>query len=178
VSIARRAIDLGAPPGAGDRALGELDEQLAAELAAVIEARALPLPALTARAPGSSVLAGIARRARRELLTRLELTCDRIGDRAHDGRAIDAIDELRTFVAVRRAYDEASALGGLELERLAFPHVHGELLAWLVWLWNDRKEHFLSHLVTGWLYERALAVGDAEAIELHGANGAIAIPGR
>jgi hypothetical protein len=136
------------------------------------------LPAIAAGAPGSPVVAGIARRARRELLTRLELTCDRIGDRTHEQRAFDAIDELRTFVAVRRAYDDAASQGGLELERLAFPHVHGELLSWLAWLWNDRKEHFLSHLITAWLYERALAVGDAEAIELHGSNGAIAIPNR
>ena len=122
------------------------------------------------------MLAAIGRRARRELLTRLELTCDRIGDRARDDRNLDAIDELRTFAAVRRAYEQAAIQGGADLERLAYPHVHGELLTWTVWLWNQRHEYLLSHLVTAWLYERALAVGDAEAIELHGANGAIAIP--
>ncbi|HVV82664.1 MAG TPA: hypothetical protein VHE35_06270 [Kofleriaceae bacterium] len=178
IAVARRAIALGAAPDAGDRAMVELDEQIIGELADLIDQRALPLPALHARAPGSALLAAIARRARRELLTRLELTCDRIGDRTHEQRPIDAIDELRTFVAVRRAYEEAAAQGGPELERLAFPHVHAELLQWTVWLWNERKEHFLSHLVTAWLFERALAVGDAEAIELHGANGAIRIPGR
>lgn len=177
VAVARRAIELGAPVDAGDRALAALDDQVVGELAALIERRALPLPALHARAPGSPLLAAVARRARRDMLARLELTCDRIGDRTHAERSIDPIDELRTFVAVRRAYDDAAAQGGVELERLAFPHVHGELSSWTVWLWNERAQHLLSHLITTWLFERALAVGDAEAIELHGANGAIPVPG-
>jgi type III restriction enzyme len=42
--------------------------------------------------------------------------------------------------------------------------------------WKGNKEYLLSHLITLWLFERALAVGDAEAIELHGNNGAIAVP--
>ena len=177
VAVARRAIELGAPVDAGDRALAALDDQVVGELAALVERRALPLPALHARAPGSPLLAAVAGRARRDMLARLELTCDRIGDRTHAERSIDPIDELRTFVAVRRAYDDAAAQGGVELERLAFPHVHGELSSWTVWLWNERSQHLLSHLITTWLFERALAVGDAEAIELHGANGAIPVPG-
>ena len=47
-----------------------------------------------------------------------------------------------------------------------------------MWLWNRRKEYTLSHALTSWLFERALVVGDAEAIELHGKNGAIAEPDR
>jgi len=48
--------------------------------------------------------------------------------------------------------------------------------AWAVWLWNVRHEHVASHAISAWLFERALVVGDAASIELHGKNGALAIP--
>lgn len=176
VAIARRASELAAPADAADRALTELRGRVADELALALAARGLSLGELAARVPGSHTVAAIAHRARRELLGALELACDRVGDRVSEARAIDAIDELRTFLAIRAAYERAAHHGGAELERLAFPHVHEELTSWTVWLWNERHEYLLSHLVSTWLYERARAVGDAEAIELHGKNGALAVP--
>ena len=47
-----------------------------------------------------------------------------------------------------------------------------------MWLWNDRREYVLSHAVSSWLLAEALAVGDAQAIEVHTGNTALAIPPR
>ncbi len=171
-----RAAALGAPADAGTRVLADLRDQVVGDLAAVILDGAIALPPLARAGAGSPVLAAAAARARHELLARLELAVARVGTRIADDHALPAIDEWRSFLAVHAEYAAVAAQGGLELERLAFPHVHSELTAWAVWLWNQRQQYTLSHALTSWLYERALAVGDAEAIELHGKNGAISAP--
>jgi hypothetical protein len=168
--IAQRAISLGAPSDAASRAVEEMRLQVVGDVATAILAAGVSLPGLLARGGDSGILGAAAARARAELLARLELSFERIGGRVHEHTAIAPIDEWRTFLAVRAAYTEAARQGGLELERLAFPHAHGELTSWSVWMWNDRKEHAISHGMTTWLFERALAVGDAQAIELHGKN--------
>jgi hypothetical protein len=61
---------------------------------------------------------------------------------------------------------------------LLFPHAHTALNRLAVWLWNERKEHVLSQAISEWLLAEALAVGDAQAIELHQSNAAIGIPAR
>ena len=169
-ALARRALTLGAPPDAATRAADELQSQAITDLAAAILSAGVALPALAARAADSKTLAAAAARARAELLARLELQFDRIGGRVHERTPLAPIDEWRSFLAVRAAYTAAAAQGGEELERLAFPHAHTELTAWTVWLWNDHRQHSLSYGMTSWLFERALAVGDAQAIELHGKN--------
>lgn len=190
-AIAQRAITLGAPPDASARAVDELRAQVVTDVAHAILASGARLPALLAVAEGDggggraggaggggggdehaarSILTAAAARARAELLAGLELTFERIGGRVHDRAPLAAIDEWRSFLAVRAAYHHAARQGGVELERLAFPHAHAELTSWSVWLWNDRHEHAISHGMTTWLYEQALAVGDAQAIELHGKN--------
>lgn len=173
-----RAAELGAPSDAGTRAVADLRDQAVSDLAAAIVDDAIALPALAEAGAGSPVLAAAAARARHELLGRLELSIARLGTRVDDEHALPAIDEWRSFLAVHAEYTAVAAQGGLELERLAYPHVHSELTSWTVWLWNRRKEYTLSHALTSWLFERALVVGDAEAIELHGKNGAIAEPDR
>jgi hypothetical protein len=175
-AIAQRAISLGAPSDAASRAVEEMRLQVVSDVATAILAAGVSLPGLLARGGESGVLAAAAARARAELLARLELSFERIGGRVHEHTAIAPIDEWRTFLAVRAAYTEAARQGGLELERLAFPHAHSELTGWSVWMWNDRKEHAISHGMTTWLFERALAVGDAQAIELHGKNAQLEPP--
>jgi hypothetical protein len=167
--IAVRAIELGAPTDAASRAVEELRGQVVGDFAQAVLEAGVSLPALLARSD-SDVLAAAAARARAELLARLELTFERIGGRVNEHVAIAPVDEWRSFLAIRAAYHEAARQGGAELERLAFPHAHSELTSWSVWMWNDRKEHAISHGMTTWLFERALAVGDAQAIELHGKN--------
>lgn len=166
--IAQRAIDLGAPSDAASRAAEEMRLQVVNDVASAILAAGVSLPRLGDNASG--ILAAATARARAELLARLELTFEKIGGRVNEHAAIAPLDEWRSFLAVRAAYAEAARQGGVELERLAFPHAHSELTSWSVWMWNDRKEHAISHGMTTWLYERALAVGDAQAIELHGRN--------
>jgi hypothetical protein len=175
-AIAQRAISLGAPSDAASRAVEEMRLQVVSDVANAILAAGVSLPGLIARGGESGVLAAAAARARAELLARLELAFERIGGRVHERTAIAPIDEWRTFLAIRAAYTEAARQGGLELERLAFPHAHSELTGWSVWMWNDRKEHAISHGMTTWLFERALAVGDAQAIELHGKNAQLEPP--
>jgi hypothetical protein len=46
------------------------------------------------------------------------------------------------------------------------------------WLWNKREEYALSHAIFKWLLAEALAVGDAEAIELGHRNCALSVPTR
>jgi hypothetical protein len=174
--IARRAIELGAPTDAASRAVEEMRVQVVSDVAHAILSAGLSLTALVARGGESGVLAAAAAKARAELLARLELTFERIGGRVNERVAIAPIDEWRSFLALRAAYVEAARQGGVELERLAFPHAHSELTSWTVWMWNDRKEHAISHGMTTWLYERALAVGDAQAIELHGKNAQLEPP--
>jgi hypothetical protein len=172
--IAQRALDLGAPSDAASRAVEEMRVQVVSDVAGAILAAGLSLPRLGERE--SEILAAAAARARAELLARLELTFEKIGGRVTEHVAIAPLDEWRSFLAVRAAYTEAARQGGVELERLAFPHAHSELTSWSVWMWNDRKEHAVSHGMTTWLYERALAVGDAQAIELHGKNAQLEPP--
>ena len=47
-----------------------------------------------------------------------------------------------------------------------------------VWLWNTRNEYALSHAISKWLLGEALAVGDAEAIELCSRNVRLSVPTR
>jgi hypothetical protein len=46
------------------------------------------------------------------------------------------------------------------------------------WLWNTRNEYALSHAISTWLLAEALAVGDAEAIELGHRNCGLHVPHR
>ncbi len=46
------------------------------------------------------------------------------------------------------------------------------------WLWNTRHEHVLSHAISRWLLAEAIAVGDAEAIELGHRNCSLTVPTR
>ena len=99
-------------------------------------------------------------------------------ERRTTGTARAAIDEWREWVALSSAYGAAVATGGLELRRLAFPHAYTTGTSMAAWLWNSRKEYALSHAISAWLLAEALAVGDAEAIELCTRNVGLAVPTR
>jgi hypothetical protein len=68
--------------------------------------------------------------------------------------------------------------GGPELRRLAFPHAFTTGSNMAAWLWNELDEFSISHAISTWLLEEALAVGDAEAIELGHRNTALRVPTR
>ncbi len=175
-----RALDVGAPPDAGHRVLDELARTAADELADLVIAAELPVDRLHGeRAPApASILATCLRRVHHRLLGELELAITRTATRVAAKRALPAIDEWREACALREAHGRACRIGGLELRRLAFPHLHAELTTWGVGLWNDRKEHALSDAITIWLLAEALAVGDAQAIDCHARNASLPIPAR
>ncbi|HEX8109548.1 MAG TPA: hypothetical protein VF516_17575, partial [Kofleriaceae bacterium] len=99
-------------------------------------------------------------------------------ERRHDQTPHPSIDEWREFIALWAAYHAAVTAGGLELRRLAFPNAFSKGSNMAAWLWNKREEYALSHAISRWLLDEALAVGDAEAIELGHRNCALAVPTR
>jgi hypothetical protein len=171
--LSRRALELDAPLGAVDRALREVAGAVADELARAAETARLGAPAATG-AVGSE----LARRLRHGRLDALEAGFTRWAQRRHDGEVHPAIDEWREFIALQAAYANAVEAGGTELRRLAFPHAFSTGSNMAAWLWNSRSEYALSHAVSKWLLDEALAVGDTEAIELGHRNCGMSIPTR
>ena len=171
--LARRALELEAPPGAVDRALRDVASAASTELARIAETGAIVPPS----SPGP-VGDALARRLRHGRLDALEASFTRWADRRRNGDIRAAIDEWREFVALRAAYDAAVSSGGLELRRLAFPHAYTTGTQMAAWLWNTRKEYVISHAISAWLREEAMAVGDTEAIELCTRNCGLAVPTR
>jgi hypothetical protein len=171
--LARRALELDAPPGAVDRALREVAGAVTDELGRIADAHRLGAPASS-----GPVGDGLARRLRHGRLDALEQAFTRWAQRRHDGAVRSAIDEWREFVALQGSYTAAVAAGGAELRRLAFPHAFSTGSKMAAWLWNTRREYALSHAISRWLLAEALAVGDAEAIELGHRNCSLHVPTR
>lgn len=171
--LARRALELDAPLGAVDRALRDVAATVTDELA-----RAADTAKLGAPPAGGPVGNELLRRLRHGRLDALETAFTRWADRRTTGDVRPAIDEWREFVALRAAYTAAVTAGGAELRRLAFPHAFSTGSNMAAWLWNARDEYVLSHAISKWLLDEALAVGDAEAIELGHRNCGLAVPTR
>jgi hypothetical protein len=167
--LERRADQLGATPGAAQRAAGEIMETVARELRATIERRRLPSPSLRSSRFGQLLGAKL----RHGRLDELELQFTRWADRVQRGPALPPVDEWREFLAVRQAYRDVSASGGDELRRLAFPHIFSAANRAAVALWNERHEHSIAHSILAWELEEARAVGDAAALELAAKNAAL-----
>lgn len=171
--LARRALELDAPLGAVDRAVRDVARAVTDELARIADGARLPAPAAH-----GAVGSALAHRLRHGRLDALEAAFARWGQRRHDQTAHAPIDEWREWVALRAAYDAAAAAGGLELRRLAFQHAYATASNMSAWLWNTRHEYALSHAISCWLRDEALAVGDTEAIELCTRNCQFAVPTR
>ncbi|MBP6848849.1 MAG: hypothetical protein KA201_34115 [Kofleriaceae bacterium] len=167
-----RAAALGLDPTAAVRTVGAARDGVIARLVQLTVASRAPLPA-----GDVGVAAAVRAGARARILDGLEVGFDRLHARvATDGGELAMIDEWREFLAVRDGYEAAVAPGGVELERVAFPHADTALGEWAVALWNRRRQHHASHAITSWLFARAREVGDAAAVEHHGRNRALAIP--
>jgi hypothetical protein len=171
--LARRAIELDAPLGAVDRAIREVAAAVTDDLARVADQASLAAPA--GHGPVGDALA---RRLRHGRLDALESGFTRWEERRHIGAVRTPIDEWREFVALRASYDAAVSSGGLELRRLAFPHAYSKGTSMAVWLWNSRNEYAVSHAISSWLLDEALAVGDTEAIDICTRNAKLSVPTR
>jgi hypothetical protein len=171
--LLQRAAELAAPADAGDAAARELRAQIAADLAELAETAQIATVD-----DGSAIATEIARQARGQRLATLELAFAAWEDRARAKAALPAVDEWRAFLSLRASYDQAVAVGGLELRRLAFPHALTAGGVVSAWLWNQRKEYVLSHAISVWLLGEARAVGDASAIEHESHNCRLDVPVR
>lgn len=171
--LARRALELDAPPGAVDRVIRDVAASITDELTRIAEVARLGAPSAHGLVGGA-----LAHRLRHGRLDALEQAFTRWAHRRHDGTIHVAIDEWREFVALHDAYAAAAAAGGTDLRRLAFPHAYATGNEMAVWLWNTRKEHAISHAISVWLRDEAIAVGDAEAIEIGNRNCGLHVPTR
>jgi hypothetical protein len=171
--LARRALELDAPLGAVDRALREISATVTEDLARIADSAQLAAP--PSHGPVGD---NLGRRLRHGRLDTLEAGFTRWSERRTTGEVHPAIDEWREFIALKTAYTAAVTAGGLELRRLAFPHVFSTANNMSAWLWNARNEYPLSHAISKWLLSEALAVGDTEAIELGHRNCALFVPTR
>jgi len=176
--IAHRAALLEAPLGSADRALRDVAAAVVDELAAIAEVARLGAPPSTGEL--GPVGEGLARRLRHGRLDALEDAFTRWADRrtVKTDTPRSGIDEWREFVALHAAHGAAVSAGGLELRRLAFPKTFTNGNSMAAWLWNERNEYAISHAISRWLLDEALAVGDTEAIELGYRNCALEIPTR
>ncbi|MGE0550391.1 MAG: SLC41A family transporter [Kofleriaceae bacterium] len=178
--LARRAMELDAPLGSVDRALRELTTAITDQIAKIADAAELSAPA--SHGPIGNALSRRLRHGRLDALdaafTAWVARRDEYVRRARISAAHPAIDEWREFIALKEAYDATVRAGGLELRRLAFPHAFTAGNAMAAWLWNTFDEYALSHAILRWLYDEALVVGDAEAIEMGKRNCELRVPTR
>ena len=107
---------------------------------------------------------------RADLLGEVEKLNQGLRSRTVQKRGLSSVEELREWNTLRRAYERAAALGGLEVRRLMFPDIHLYVCNYAVWLWNERKEYGISTPLFRWLLAEAEAVGDEEAIILQRKN--------
>ncbi|MBL9101430.1 MAG: hypothetical protein JNL82_10765 [Myxococcales bacterium] len=145
----------------------QLRHTVGEELAALAARAQLPLAALQ---DCGGVGAEAALRLRGELILGVEKLSQALRARTKDKRALSSVDELREWNGLKRAYERAATVGGLEVRRVMFPDVHLNVCNYAVWLWNDRKEYGISGPLFRWLLAEAEAVGDEEAIALQKKN--------
>lgn len=150
-----------------EAALGQLRRTVAGELAQLAARAQIPLAPLV-DAGGVGAEAALLLRA--ELLGEVEKQNQALRQRTVAKRGLPAVEELREWNSLRRAYERAALLGGLEVRRLMFPDIHLHVCNYAVWLWNDRKEYSVSGPLFRWLLTEAEAVGDEEAIVLQRKN--------
>jgi hypothetical protein len=163
--IDARGETLGSHVSARD--IGTLADVAREDLLALMREAGLELGAL---GDESELLGRATRRLHAELLDGLEVATAALESRVESKRALPAIDEWQSFLAVREQYAEAVSLGGLPLRRLAFSTVHGPVCGLAVWLWNSRAERAIGNAVFAWLLAEAIIVDDAEAIRLQERN--------
>jgi hypothetical protein len=165
-------LERGAALGTRDASamLDELGDVVARDIAAMARAARLPVADF---AGDSRVLHEAARVLRDGLMGEIDFAFDALGQRVDEQRGLSPIEEWREWLALRELHERTSTLGGLDLRRLAFPHVHSNICSLAVWLWNDRGERVIANAMFRWLLDEAMAVGDAEAIELQGNNASL-----
>ena len=165
ILVARRAQTLGARNG--DAALRKLADEVSLDVANMARAAGVAIAECDA---DSRVLADAQMWLRNDLINEVELAFDALQIRIAERRELSSIDEWREYLSLRQLYVRSVGLGGSRLRHLAFPHIHHTVCKLAVWLWNHRDERLMPNAMFHWLLDEALAVGDAEAIELQNRN--------
>jgi hypothetical protein len=161
----RRALALRA--GDPEQVLAHLGRQVDADLCALALAARVPLPTLELE---GVALRRVARELRHLLLDELAGVSEALDARVRARRPLPPLDELREFMAVREQYEQVCELGGGELTRVAFAHIHDPLCNVAVWLWDERGEIGIAHAMFRWLGNEAVLAGDEQAAELQRRN--------
>lgn len=151
----------------GEAATAGLRRLVAADLARLARAAERPL---TVFDPALPIAVAAAAELRAALLEEVEKASEHLRQRTTGDRRLPSTEEMREWNRLKRAYEEAALLGGMELRYLLFPTVHRDACNYAVWLWNDRKEYGISGPIFVWLLREAETVGDQEAIELQRKN--------
>jgi hypothetical protein len=163
--VIERAAALGACRS--EQLLDEVSREIEQDLGALALERERPLgPELA----DSEHLRRASRVLREKLFTEIEGASEAIARRAEEKRALSPIDEWREWLRFKALADRGATLGGVELVRLIYPKVHGEVGKLSVWLWNVRKEKAIANAIFRWMRDRAIEVGDASSIELENKN--------
>lgn len=164
--LEERSLALGAQTR-GEAVVAGVRQIVASELAGLARRAELPVAAF---APEVATAASAAGALRSALLAGVEEVSEQLRQRTSGNKRLTASEELRAWTQLRRLYEEAALLGGMELRYLLFPMIHRDACNYAVWLWNDRKEYGISGPIFKWLLGEAEAVGDQEAIELQRKN--------
>jgi hypothetical protein len=165
-----RSLSLALLPS--EEPMAKLRETVIADLVTTVREAKLPLGKW---ADESELLGEVASRLREEILSAAEEMSRRLGQRVEAKRALPTIDEWREWLEVRRAYEQAVAVGGAGVRRLLFAQVHLDVSALAVWMFNKREEKPLANAMLAWLLAEAIAVDDADAIKLQTKNVGLAI---
>lgn len=163
--VNQRALELRASVAA--RALSDLRATVSADLARLAVGAKVGLSEL---AGDGEIARKVSWQLRDVLLAEVEALLEANRVRVEATGAASKIDEWREFVAIRRAYARAAAMGGAELRRLAFAGLHRPMCAWAVWLFNERKERAIGNAMFRWILDEAVLVGDTRTEELQRKN--------
>jgi len=161
-----RARALGVPPGVGER----LRDAALEMLVETLRNATCELGALLDRPDAPGILHDAAFRVRSADLEVLEDSVAALEGRVSADRRLAAVDEWQEWQAIVRLYERCWTRSGLQARTTAFTVVHRPVCAQAVWLWNQRDERTVPHLMFRWLLDEAIAVGDAEAITLQRSN--------
>ncbi len=170
-AIRRRATSRAATLGIPDRSAALTERFLAgvAEELAELAIRAT-VPISDHMDDPGELSERVIRSIRDRVLRGVEEDAERLAQRTDAKSELPAVDEWREWNQLRKRYELAGRLGGLDLRRLMFPQVHRDACSFAVWLWNERKEYGISTPIFRWLLAEAEAVGDEAAIDLQRRN--------
>jgi hypothetical protein len=163
-TLRARAAQLGAKHDPVDTLRARVER----ELTEVALRHRLPLGEDASNDP--SMASRVRRAIHQRLLDELDLTGDALHARVTAKRALAIHEEWREYLAIRGVYNDAVAMTGPRLQRLAYAIVNHSVCALAVWLWNDRRNRVHAHQMFLWLLAEARKADDAESILLHTRN--------